>query len=113
MLQPYHGAARLHQFGEDVREVAASGADVEDARAGAQVGQEGFAGRGVHVGRGDGGAVAYGLRGVFVGEGGGVVGAVNLGLIRLKLLSWIFRMRGNWVWGGEKVARNVRSSWHS
>ncbi len=38
-------------------------------------------GVGVHVWSGDGGAVADGLRGVFVGRGaiGAVVGSVNLG----------------------------------
>lgn len=66
------------EVGEHVREVAASGADVQDAGGGVQEGEEGFGGRGVHVGGGDGGAVADGLGGVFVGGGGGVVGAIDL-----------------------------------
>lgn len=66
------------QVGENVSEVTASGADVQDAGGRVQVGEEGFGGGGMHMGGGDCGAVADGLGGVLVGEGGGVMGAVDL-----------------------------------
>ena len=56
------------EVGEDVGEVAGAGADVEDFGARREEGKERFAGGGVHVGGGDGGAVADGLGRILVRE---------------------------------------------
>ena len=67
MVDPHHPARELR---EDSSEVAGPGADVEDSATRAEVGQERLARRGVHVRRGDRGAVADGLGRVFVGGAG-------------------------------------------
>lgn len=79
VVHAHDGSGRADQVGEDGGQVAGAGADVEDAGVGAEVGEEGFRGRGVHVRGGDCGAEADGLGRVVIWGGGGVVSAVDLG----------------------------------
>jgi hypothetical protein len=69
--------------------------------------EERFAGVGVHVGGGDCGGVADGLGGVFVGEGGGEVGAINL----CVLLGLVYEISSKDSWDDALVLRGVPSSW--
>lgn len=83
MLQPHNDAFRPRELGEDVRQVAGAGTDVQYPWSGAvgrgrDEGEEGAGGGGVHVRSGDCGAVADGLGVVGVGGSRGVVGAVDL-----------------------------------
>lgn len=74
------------EVGEDVGQVAGTGADVQDAGGGMEKGEEGFTGGSVHVRGRDGGLVADVLRRVFVGCRGAVVSAVDLWNLIISML---------------------------
>lgn len=79
MIYAYDFARRADEVGEDDGQVAGAGADVEDASVWVEMGEEGFGGRGVHVGRRDCGTEADELGRILVRDGGGIVSAVDLG----------------------------------
>lgn len=81
-----YAAIGAEEVREHMREVAASGADVEDAGGGMEVREEGFGSGGVHVRGGNCGAESDGLGGVFVGERRGVMRSVNLFGVRVMVM---------------------------
>lgn len=78
VIDPDDLATGLHEFGEDVSEIAGSRADIEDLGAGVEVREQRLAGRGVHVGSGDGRRVADALRRILVRSPRSVVCAIDL-----------------------------------